>query len=113
LLQVQGHATIDSIDDCNLPTAKGAVIARSHRRRSNLDDAETSGARLLPRESCPRVAMTAKAPYRAASRAAPRVAGETRCGARDLGLTRQPSELRGAGPVFGWRAISCRARSSP
>jgi hypothetical protein len=37
LLQMQQRVIIDSIDDCNLPAAKGVVIARSRRRRSNLD----------------------------------------------------------------------------
>jgi hypothetical protein len=70
-------------------------------------------ARLLPRGSRPRLAMTAKTGYPVDSRASPGRVGESRCGARDLGLTRQAAKLRGAGPVLGWRAISCRARSSP
>jgi hypothetical protein len=50
LLQVQQRAIIDSIDDCSLPAAKGAVIARSRRRRSNLDGSA----------SCPRLLRCAR-----------------------------------------------------
>jgi hypothetical protein len=50
LLQVQQRAIIDSIDDCDLPTAKGAVIARSRRRRSNPDGSA----------SCPRLLRCAR-----------------------------------------------------
>ena len=50
LLQVQQRAIIDSIDDCNLPAAKGVVIARSRRRRSNLDGSA----------SCPRLLRCAR-----------------------------------------------------
>src|SRR6516225_648099 len=38
---------------------------------------------------------------------------QKRCGARDLGLTREASKFRKAVSVLGWRAIWCKARSSP
>jgi hypothetical protein len=35
LLQMQQHTIIDSIDDCSLPAAKGAVIARSEATKQS------------------------------------------------------------------------------